>query len=264
MISIVCVYNDEDTLKSWLLKSLKNQMAKFELIKIDNTQNKYKSAAKALNYGGRQAKGKYIMFVHQDVVLSSDLWLKKAEKILDSIPDLGIAGVIGISEAERNIKARMKNIIKQGEGMQEIGNPIEKPESVQTLDECLVIIPKNVFNRFQFDEKICDTWHLYAVDYSLSIKRFELGVYAIPISIYHRSPGNLLKRHQILCLGPLSNEYYRVLRKLLRKHRKNFNQIYTTCGEGEWRTDLPLIYQRLRWTIKKKVIGRLLRLDTNK
>jgi len=67
MISIVCVYNDEITLKDYLLKSLENQTSKHELILIDNTQGKYKSAAGALNWGGGKAKGKYIMFVHQDV-----------------------------------------------------------------------------------------------------------------------------------------------------------------------------------------------------
>lgn len=55
MISIVCVYNNQDILNDWLLKSLKNQTIKFELIKIDNTRNTFKSAEEALNYGGKKA-----------------------------------------------------------------------------------------------------------------------------------------------------------------------------------------------------------------
>ena len=68
MISIVCVYNNKEILNKYLIKSLESQTEDYELILLDNTQNKFNSAAKALNNGGRKAKGDYIMFVHQDVV----------------------------------------------------------------------------------------------------------------------------------------------------------------------------------------------------
>ena len=76
MISVVCVYNNEKILRDYLLKSLEGQRSEFELIKIDNTQSTYRLAAEALNYGGKKARGTYIMFVHQDVDLSSHSWLK--------------------------------------------------------------------------------------------------------------------------------------------------------------------------------------------
>ncbi|GAH67636.1 unnamed protein product, partial [marine sediment metagenome] len=82
MISIVVVYNNKRILNDILLKSLKKQTAKFELIALDNTKGKFKSAAEALNQGGKNANGKYIMFVHQDIELDSDLWLKEVEKFL--------------------------------------------------------------------------------------------------------------------------------------------------------------------------------------
>ena len=71
MISIIRVFNDEKLLSKYLLKSLKNQTACNELILIDNTKNKFKSASKALNYGAKKAKGEYLMFIHQDVKLCS-------------------------------------------------------------------------------------------------------------------------------------------------------------------------------------------------
>jgi hypothetical protein len=39
MISVVCVYNDKEILKKYLLKSLKNQSVEYELILIDNTNH---------------------------------------------------------------------------------------------------------------------------------------------------------------------------------------------------------------------------------
>ena len=88
MISIVCVYNNEITYKNVILKSLKNQSAKFEMIPLDNRNNKYKSAAEALNHGGMKTKGEYIMFVHQDVFLGYNDWLKDAFSLYDKLEQL--------------------------------------------------------------------------------------------------------------------------------------------------------------------------------
>jgi|AntDeeMetagen285_2_1112576.scaffolds.fasta_scaffold00390_11 hypothetical protein len=38
------------------------------------------------------------MFVHQDVVFLEKNWFEKAVEMLDSLDDLGIAGLAGISE----------------------------------------------------------------------------------------------------------------------------------------------------------------------
>jgi hypothetical protein len=65
MISVVCIYNNERTLRDVLLKSLESQTVEFELITLANKDNRYKSAAEAFNYGGERTKGEYIMFVQQ-------------------------------------------------------------------------------------------------------------------------------------------------------------------------------------------------------
>ncbi len=187
MISLVCVYNDEDILNNYLLKSLNRQNVNHELFLIDNSKGKFKSAAEALNYGGEKAKGKYVMFIHQDVDLIVDNWLEVSERLLDSIPDLGVAGVAGKSESQKEVISNLKH-----------GNPphfaggiqISEPEQVQTLDECLLIIPKTVFNTLKFDEQTGYGWHLYGVDYCLSVKMLDLNVYVLPSSVNHKSSGD--------------------------------------------------------------------------
>ena len=114
MISVVCVYNNKKIFNNFLLKSLNNQTADFELIGIDNTSNKFKSAAEALNYGGKKATNKYIMFAHQDVSVLQKTWLKDIEKLLDSISNLGIAGVAGMSESGSSNPERGRNKITHG------------------------------------------------------------------------------------------------------------------------------------------------------
>ena len=235
------MYNNEEILNNYLLKSLKNQITNYELILIDNTQKKFKSAAEAFNQEGKKAKGKYIIFTHQDVDLSSNMFLNDLEIILDSISNLGIAGVAGKSKD----KVIVSNI-KEGIPPKLSGKiQINEPAKVQTLDECLFIIPKNIFDVVQFDEKVCGGWHLYAVDYSLSVKERGLDVYVVPASIYHKSTGE-----------SFSKEYYGILKKLLDKHRKNYKMVYTTMGN--WNSEYPLSIQKIfqrsifYWTKLKK------------
>ncbi|KAF5437493.1 hypothetical protein C5S35_03805, partial [Candidatus Methanophagaceae archaeon] len=108
-----------------------------------------------------------------------------------------------------------------------------------TLDECLVIVPKAVFNMLQFDEKVCNDWHLYAVDYSLCTKRLGFDVCLIPMFVYHLSQGH-----------SMSKKYFLTLEKVMEKHRKHYKQICTTMGD--WSTFYPLCIQRPRiWQFAK-------------
>jgi len=231
MISVVCVSNDRTEIEKCLLPSLESQSVKFELIVIDNSSKKFESAARALNYGAEGARGKYIMFVHQDVLISSRTWLENVERILDGIRDVGIAGVAG--KASRNI---IFTNINHKEGSPPPAGKVEinSPTIVQTVDECLFLIPRRVFSNLQFDEEVCSDWHLYAVDYSLSVGQRELSVYVLPFEGVHMSHGK-----SSLSTGG----YYHTLRKVMRKHRDNYKHIYTTMGV--WNTHQPVWLQRM-------------------
>lgn len=222
MISIVVVYNDRWALNEILLKSLKNQTSKYELIAVENTERKFVSAAEALNYGGRQANGEYIAFIHQDVQLDSASWLERVERILDGIPDLGIAGVAGMSEKGESDKERGRGCISDCGEIWQWSNPVQYPEEVQTLDECLLIVPKLVFSKMKFDEKTFDGWHCHGADYCLRVRQMGLKAYVIPAFVYHRS---LRKNVKALL------EYQK---RLYNKHRGSYKHIFTTSGEISW------------------------------
>jgi len=235
LISIVCVYNDKKKFKEYLLKSMENQTAKFELIEIDNTGGLFKSASEGLNYGGEKAKGKYIMFVHQDVVLYSKFWLADVEKILDKIPFLGIAGCAG-----KTANNEKEGFIKDRKCLW--GRPFIKPKEVQTLDECILIIPKNVFEKFKFDENL-QGWHIYGVDYCLTIKENGLKAYVIPAFIHHNSPTLNLKN------------LFQMQKKVWMKHRANYSHIFTTTGELYWgRLLIPSFVKKILRPIYRKIV----------
>jgi GT2 family glycosyltransferase len=246
MISVVCVYNNRQILEECLLESLRSQTVDYELMLVDNTTGTFSSAAKALNYGGAKAVGKYLMFVHQDVKLLASTWLEDVEMILESLPNIGVAGIAGVSEQLKGISSNLK----EGDPpMKTCHLPLEKPLEVQTLDECLVIIPKIIFDEHIFDEEVCDDWHLYAVDYCLSIKQLGYRVFVLPNLAHHRSAAY-----------SMSSSYYSTLKKVLKKHKNSYPMIYTTMGS--WSTSRSMF--AIRFYIRKNKTKRYMRLAKRK
>jgi len=222
--SIICVYNNRKILDKWLLSSLKKQIfTNYELILVDNTSNSFDSMTDALNYAGEKASGDYLMFVHQDVYLIGNDWLKKSITYLKTLDKLGVAGVIGLTDKKDLLKPQRRiNVIYHGyppSKVEKCGNLIKYPTEVQTLDEMLLIVPKKVFDKIRFDSKLRG-WHLYAVDYCLSVKVYlGLKVFVLPLRVWHRSKGR-----------PLDESYFNSLRYIIQKFGRYFDKIYTTCG----------------------------------
>lgn len=231
MLSVICVYNDENILEKYLLKSLNGQSIDFETILIDNTDNKFSSAADALNYGAKKSKGDLLIFAHQDIQFNPGN-LSEIENYVSDAEKIGVAGVVGVSE---NLKGVISNITHVSPPKQVGDIPAEELMEVQTIDECLIIIPSYIFKIQQFDKDVCDGWHFYAVDYCLSIKSKGYKTYVLPIELYHGT-GSLSDLKV-----SMSDKYYKICNKLLKKHKNDYNWIYTPLGN--YMTFLPLKLQ---------------------
>ena len=176
------------------------------------------------------------MFVHQDIDLMSDTWLAETEKILDKMPRFGVAGVAGKQKNNRRV---FTNIIHGTSPPCCAGQRVEKCIELMTVDECLFVIPRFVFDNYSFDEGLCDGWHLYAVEYCLRMNSVDKGVFLLPVVVYHKS------------LGYTDKSYYRALGKVLCAYRTKHFKINTTCGV--WNTRIPLWAQRMHKATMKKV-----------
>lgn len=211
-ISVICVYNNLNTYKNSLVKSIQNQDVIIDLIGIDNTKNAFSSAAKALNYGAKQAKSDLLVFAHQDIVFEKKSFFTELLEYANTYPEslLGIAGVGFDSAIYTNLV--------QGKEKVNGGTPFTSVMEAQSLDEVLVAYPRNLFERIKFDEKTCDHWHLYAVDLGLSLRRIGIKSYIIPLSLHHLSSGKL------------SKDYAYSLYKVIRKHKDHLKKIETTCS----------------------------------
>jgi len=236
MISVVCVFNNREKCEKYLLSSLKMQRAPYELILLDNTKSEYPSAASALNVGGGRAQGDYILFIHQDMQFDSETWLSDMENILRSLQDIGIAGLAGKTDSKGVISNIMHGVPPRPAG----DEMIQCVETAQTVDECALIIPKEKFRHIKFDEAVCDDWHLYGVEYSLSVIKINMNVFVLPLVAYHGSAAY-----------SMSDNYYKTMRKVIKKHKMDHKIIYTTMGD--WRTNLPLFfYKRIKLILYKK------------
>lgn len=222
MISILCVYNDKNTLDEYLLPGLRRQTVRGEELFCDNSDGRWASAAEALNDLGTQARGRYLMVVHQDVRIDDERFLESAEAVLDSLLPFGVAGVAGCGPYSEETKTA----IECGVPPRRPGALLLQAEEVQTVDECLFFIPAAVFRQRNFDAATCDDWHLYAVDYCLAARQEEgLRSLAVPFHIYHRSA------------GVLNRGYFASLARVLAKYRNTVAHIHTTVGT--WKTDWP-------------------------
>ena len=221
MISIVCVFNDWSVLEGWLLKSLNRQTAPYELHLVDNTDNaRFTSAAEALNHGAKNATGDYIMFVHQDVYLISPDWLETVEATLKTLPNLGVAGPAGKLKKGLYSYSNSEHTPTPAPACRQ---PLTEPMVVQTLDEMLAIMPREMFQKHRFNEVLCPDWHMYVVEYCLRIKRDSgLDAYVFPTPIYH-----WVGMPKPLGLPP---GYYRTLRLVLPNFKEH-RHIATTCGD---------------------------------
>ena len=228
LVSIICVCNNREILENCLVKGLGIQTYEYELIILDNSQGKFKSAAEALNSGAREAKGELFIFVHQDIKMEDKNFLEECFFYLVNFKNAGIFGIAGKSIKNDEIISNMMH-----------GNPpvpvsktwINSPVNVQTLDECLLIIPRQRFIETPFDAETCDDWHLYGVDYCLTMISKGYEVVVLPLSVYHLSDG-----------VSLNSLYFSSLEKVIQKHKHETDVIATTVQN--WRTDRSVLRQK--------------------
>jgi hypothetical protein len=222
-ISIITVFNDYECLKEHLLESLIHQPAHYyELIPVDNRNEQYSSAAAALNAGAEKATGDYYIFVHQDVKFLQSDWMSKIYAYLESLSDIGVAGITGLSKVGSTPREQTRNTLSHGSNKKDwvLGTEIQSPREVQTVDEFCIIIPKEIYEEHQFNESLCDGWHLYAVELCLRINiKTNRRSYVLPIETWHGSTGMLIRQ-----------DYYRTLNRIAKEYGPEEELVRTTCG----------------------------------
>lgn len=226
-LAIICCYNNEKQLNELLLESYNEQNVECEKILIDNSNNSFSSAAKALNYGASISKSNYYIFLHQDIKFLDSNSLKNIYEELKKCE--GILGVAGVKENEKKVFTSIihgKNKEIAGKGK------IDKKEEVLTVDECLFGMSKTIYEKIKFDEQTCDNWHFYAVDLCLSASEQNIKSYIVPASIWHAS------------IGCKNKSFYNSLQKMKEKYKGKRQYIKSCCIRAD--VNKPKYYTIIR------------------
>jgi hypothetical protein len=104
---------------------------------------------------------------------------------------------LGSFGSSRSAHGGLGRVFTNGLGLH--GNPIEKPEPVETLDEIVLILRKSTGLRF---DPAFPHYHMYGADICMAARRAGLGAFAIPAFCVHNT-------HQLL---ELPREFYECYR----------------------------------------------------
>lgn len=240
MISVICVYNDENAYNMQLLTSLKFQEIPYELIGIRNTDNEFSSAAKALNYGAEQAGGDILIFSHQDIYFKTKDELAKLAQAIESCEAGTIVGTQGV-KTKSNI---YYTNLTSGEELDKaiIADYKEMLIEVSCVDEGLFGMKKDTWKQHKFNEILCNNWHLYCVEACLWAKKQGEKVFVCPLQIHHFSRGHISKSYMKGLIGLA--DYYRDTHKYIWTtcYKINTNWIYVRMLYLVW-----ILYRKIRF-----------------
>ena len=180
-VSIVCVYNDPSVLNSCLKKSIDAYSGKnsIDFVPVDNTRHAFASAGSALNFGARQSLHGLVVFAHQDVYLHSIDRLVEVGALFNGT-DWGLLGANGMTNDGVSI-GRMRDRVRL------IGIPAPDPAVVDSLDEVVFVVPRDLVLRHPITEDPELAWHAYAVEYGLRLRSLGKQVGAVDLAVTHNS-----------------------------------------------------------------------------
>jgi hypothetical protein len=233
-ISVVCVYNDPGVRRECLDRSLAAAPPEIDVdyIAVDNTGHAFSSAGAALNHGVRQARHAVVVLVHQDVYLHSVARLVTVARTFVDDPGGGLLGANGVTAEGRSV-GRLRDRV------QLIGAPAPAPTAVDSLDEVLVLAPRELLLEHPLTEDPDLAWHAYAVEYGLRLRRLGYRVGAVDCAVTHNSLTVNLARLD-------------VAHRRVAELYPDLGPVRTTCGTvgavvPRWRTAGPVRRHGWRW-----------------
>ncbi|WP_124558164.1 hypothetical protein [Pedobacter sp. KBW01] len=194
-----------------------------EYLFIDNTEGSGFEAFKGLNQFLQQAKGKYIILCHQDIIIHDHDRKHLSERILEieqNDPNWAIlanAGGINLKWIATNITQGSGKVIKEP----------KLPLKTKTVDENFMVV-KNSAN-LALSHNLSG-FHMYGPDLCLIADVLGFNAYVIDFNIIHKSNGN-------------PDESFRRLRKaFIKKYNHAFRGRFMTTTitryylSGNWFT----------------------------
>ncbi|MBY0245278.1 MAG: hypothetical protein K2Q03_07490 [Sphingobacteriaceae bacterium] len=200
----------EEMLASFFAKGFTKDTCEF--LYIDNSESCTYDAYQGLNIFLKQAKGKYVILCHQDILIhdhDKNHLLARINEIEIADPKWGIlanAGGVNIKWIGTQITTGGGVVIKEK----------RLPLRVKTVDENFMLI-KNGTNIALSNN--LSGFHLYGTDICLIAEILGFNAYIIDFNLIHKSDGNM------------DESFFKCRKKLIEKYRFAFRTRFmsTTC-----------------------------------
>ncbi len=206
MLSIIICHRNK-TLLSAIQENIKITVgAPYELIIIDNTNNKY-TILSAYNEGVKRAKYDIVCFAHEDILFYTNNWGEKVTAHFNNA-EVGMIGVIGgltqslvpsawwfnnyFAKSARNLL--MRSTSKEDKKLYHYySNPFNEANKTEVviIDGFWFCIRKELFKKIAFDEKVYAGFHLYDADISMQVLQYAKNYVVYDILIEHFWSGNI-------------------------------------------------------------------------
>lgn len=222
-ISFLCCVNDEQQLRSMLLPSLEMLSQKgivYNTVFIDARKKHYRSAAEAYNIEiekNEEELKDILVFLHQDIAFDNEQLFLSIIQELSANPNQ-ILGVAGMPISGRTIS----NLKYKESGCYITATQVSEKTIVCSVDECCFAMTKDLFMKLHFNERICDGWHLYAVELCYrAMTQYHIPSYVLSESIFHKMNGS----------AGLSTDtsFLMSMWKIAREYKDTFDRIYAPC-----------------------------------
>lgn len=239
-ITVVVVWYKRKQLDDFLRSINGQKEIDVTVIPLDNSQNQYTGAREAFNSVINKIDTEYVMFAHPDICFEDDDVL---EKLLSEIKGLKKVGVAGVAGCRQGKTWEILSNIVHGENKSRAGEKIEKPEMVQTVDECMFLVKTDTIRRYSFSN--IEGWHMYAVELCLQLLTDGYINYVLPCSIWHKSSGSSLDPNYVVTLD-----------KVVRQYAKNYKYINTTVKQWKTTGFLSSLYRKyyfIKQVVKRRI-----------
>jgi len=250
MISIIVCSVNNSLFKQFESSVNETIGAEFEIIKIDNKNNRY-SICEAYNTGAISARFNHICFAHEDIVFRSNNWGTILKDAFENNHNIGIIGIAGSKYKSLapsgwpsgHPNADCYNLIQQNKNdrLLQIFNRENKDTmaEVKVLDGAFLFTTKQIWAYNKFDEKTFTGFHGYDLDFCLQVGKNHKLIVCFELLIEHLSTGSENKDWLINSI---------LLSKKWKDHLPIGNLSYQDKLSVEW-------YQKRLFALKMRIHG---------
>jgi len=217
-----------------------------EFLYVDNTQSNTYDAYSGLNTMLQQARGKYVVLCHQDILLEFHHRKELETRIeeLDTLdPTWAIAGNAGAAGPNHIVYK-----VSYPDGT--LANKGKLPLKVQSLDEHFIMVKNGLGIGLSGD---LEGFHLYGADICLQAEVKGYASYVIDFHLLHKSKGNPDQSFQ-QCEKNLVRKYSRFFRPRWVQTTTTLFHLPSNPNHGSGRKGPSLFLIRM-WNGLKKKLG---------